>query len=135
MSNATTWSELYRTEDIYDARAVATSVAGMEFDVRIRGIGDPPRSGAAVDDDGDNPGGPPFVVEVPAEEYPALREVLDEILDEQFQFDTKLHRRDRRRRQFLLGLSIVVLAAAIAAAVASVVSSDETRLAPAPARR
>ena len=68
----TTWCELCRFDDAVLARAVATSIAAMEFDVRLR---------AAV---------PPFVVEVPDSERLELAEVLDEIVDEQVEFDRML---------------------------------------------
>ena len=71
----THWCELCRFDDPVLARAVATSIAAMEFDVRLC---------AAVS---------PFVVEVPGSERIELAEVLDEIIDEQVEFDRMLARR------------------------------------------
>ena len=83
MRTATDWRELCRFDDLLQARAVATSVAAMEFDVRLCAAADP----AHEDDDA---GRPPYVVEVVHTDWPDLAEVLDEIVDEQVEFDRML---------------------------------------------
>ena len=82
------WHELCRFDDVVLARAVATSIAAMEFDVRICASGHP-----AGTDDADHPGRPPYVVEVAPGELTDLAEVLDEIIDEQQEFDRILAER------------------------------------------
>ena len=69
----TSWRELCRFEDPMLARAVATSIASMEFDVRLRPSG-----------------GPAVVVQVVSGEWGELADVLDEIVDEQVEFDRML---------------------------------------------
>ncbi len=94
MGTATDWRELCRFDDLLQARAVATSVAAMEFDVRLCAAAAPARE----DDDA---GRPPYVVEVVHTDWPDLAEVLDQIIDEQQEFDLRLAtgatQRDGRR--------------------------------------
>ncbi len=70
------WRELARFDDPAIASAVATTIAAMEFDVRLD---DPPEPGA--------PGSAAWVIVVDGRDWPALAEVLDEIVDEQVEFD------------------------------------------------
>lgn len=72
----TSWRELARFSDLLLARAVATSIAAMEFDVRLRGGGESPR--------------PPFRIEVQGTHWADLAEVLEEIVDEQVEFDRQV---------------------------------------------
>lgn len=72
----TTWCELCRFDDPALARAVATSIAAMEFDVRLRGADHAP-----------------FVIEVAGTHRKDLAEVLEEIIDEQVEFDRMLAER------------------------------------------
>src|SRR2546426_4000189 len=84
------WRELYRCNDLLAARAVTTSIAAMEFDVRLRGRDDP----HALDHDPlafrpcDFPG--PYIIEVPQQHWGDLAQVLDQIIDEQAEFDALL---------------------------------------------
>ncbi len=77
------WCELCRFEDLLLARAVATSIAAMEFDVRLNA---PDRG---TDDDA-HPGRPPYVIQVGRGAWNELADVLDEIIDEQQEFDRRL---------------------------------------------
>jgi hypothetical protein len=88
------WRELYRCDDLLQARAVATSVAAMEFEVRLTGLdSDHDQPDEA---DSDFPG--PYLIEVPDQHWPVLADVLDEIIDEQREFDEALQIRTQRRR-------------------------------------
>ncbi len=77
------WCELCRFEDLLLARAVATSIAAMEFDVRLNALG------GATDDDAHS-GRPPYVILVGRGARNELADVLDEIIDEQQEFDRRL---------------------------------------------
>lgn len=130
-ADAYRWRELYRCENLLQARAVATSIAAMEFDVRLTTLGplelehennvDKPHSSTSsaadeslADVPDDLPG--PYVVEVPELHWPDLAEVLSEIIAEQAEFDEWLElRRHRRSAQFfvVLGATGVVHGLAI----------------------
>ncbi|MHC4083428.1 MAG: hypothetical protein ACYSU2_19120 [Planctomycetota bacterium] len=84
----TSWRELCRFDDPLLARAVATSIEAMEFDVLLRPAGTPSGTGDAAP-----PGRPPYVVQVVASEWGDLVEVLDEIITEQQEFDRMLLQR------------------------------------------
>jgi len=90
MVAGSSWCELCRYDDLLLARAVTTSIAAMEFDVRLCAIGL-----AARTDDETHPGRPPYVVQVHLDHVRLLAEVLDEIISEQQDFDRMLA--DRRR--------------------------------------
>ena len=81
----TPWRELCRFDDPLLARAVATSIAAMEFEVRLDG-----RLGARPDAERQTTGRPPYVVRVVADDWSDLAEVLDEIIHEQVEFDRLL---------------------------------------------
>ncbi len=80
------WRELCRFEDLGLARAVATSIAAMEFDVRMSARG-------PVTDDDAHPGRPPYVIQVEHGVWDELADVLDEIVEEQQEFDRLLAER------------------------------------------
>jgi len=85
------WRELCRFDDLLSARAVATSIAAMEFDVRLCAAdapAEPPPEHAH-----DHPGRPPFVVEVRSRHWHDLADVIDEIIAEQREFDLALESR------------------------------------------
>ncbi len=90
------WRELCRFDDPQLARAVATSVASMEFDVRLN------------PDDPTDLASPPFIVQVDDSDWATLTEVLDEIVDEQIEFDQHfaMHHVKYRRRRIVLILSL-----------------------------
>lgn len=89
----TSWCELCRFDDLLQARAVTTSIAAMEFDVRLCAVGSPARS-----DPDTHPGRPPFIVQVDITDVRDLAEVLDEIIEEQREFDRMLTQRSRVAR-------------------------------------
>ena len=84
----TSWRELCRFNDPLLARAVATAIEAMEFDVVLR-TGDDPRG----IDGAPRPGRTPYVVEVGAADWGDLTDVLQEIIDEQQEFDRLLIQR------------------------------------------
>ena len=70
------WLELHRCEDLLEARAVATSIAAMEFEARLY-----------------EDGGPDYIIEVRGADWADLADVLPEIIDEQQEFDRRLEQR------------------------------------------
>ena len=103
---AIAWRELFRCDDLKLARAVATSIAAMEFDVRLCSIN--PAARDVVEDAGDADNRPgPHVIEVAAMHWHALAGVLGEIIEEQREFDRMLEwRRERNRVRLVIVLSI-----------------------------
>ena len=86
---AAPWRELCRFDDPGLARAVATSIASMEFEVHLS----EPEGGQHR----------AFVIEVEHGDWPELTDVLDEIIDEQQEFDRmRAHRRDASPRLLLV---------------------------------
>ncbi len=84
------WRELARFDDLPIARAVAVSIAAMEFDVRLAG--------------GESEGPPsPYRVEVHGACLDDLADVLQEIIDEQVEFDRRLAQRGGRR-----GMGVII---------------------------
>ncbi|MHC5022444.1 MAG: hypothetical protein ACYTGG_00840 [Planctomycetota bacterium] len=104
------WRDLYRCECPVRARAVATSIASMQFDVRL--LGD---DGRDINDGW--PENVTFIVRVPESDWDQLAAVLDEIIAEQEDFDDFLRDRDdrvgRAQRRFIVAM--VILLAALAA--------------------
>ena len=84
----TSWRELCRFNDPLLARAVATALEAMEFDVLFR-AGEDPRG----IDGAPRPGRAPYVVQVVASDWCDLADVLQEIIDEQQEFDRRLIQR------------------------------------------
>jgi hypothetical protein len=121
-STVTKWRELYRCDDLKLARAVATCIAAMEFDVRVCSIN--PKAWDCGCDDAEHvctggareeviPG--PHVIEVPADVWPQLAGVLGEIIDEQREFDEQLElRRERNRTRLVIVLSVTTAAEVLA---------------------
>lgn len=101
------WRELFRCDDLRLARAVATSIAAMEFDVRLCSV-NPAAGTMDVDDvpaDTAIPG--PHVIEVAQADWHRLAALLGEIIDEQREFDQMLEwRRERNRVRLVVVLSI-----------------------------
>ncbi len=93
----TAWRELYRSQDLLEARAVATSIAAMEFDACL------------CTEDDERAG---YVIRVRLADWPDLADVLPEILDEQQEFDRRLQRRqaepDRQRIVLIVTLTGIV---------------------------
>jgi len=94
-----------RTDDLSQAMMVTTTIAAMQFDVQLL-----QRSGAPMRNT-DDPAAfrGPFTVSVRPDDWPDLRDVLDEIIREQAEFDSRLAARGHRT----LRLSRVILFAAI----------------------
>ena len=86
----TSWQELCRFDDVLLARAVATSIAAMEFEVRLCAVG---AGHAARGDAAEQPGPPPYIVQVSPAQWSDLAEILDEIIREQREFDRLLTER------------------------------------------
>jgi hypothetical protein len=109
------WNELHHCADVDEARRIATTIAAMGFEVRVRDLGE---GGTLLDgaEKGDAVG--PFALETPADQHADLAEVLGEIIDEQAAFDAALAARDRRRDtqgRWLLWLILAVAAASVVA--------------------
>jgi hypothetical protein len=123
MSSPGSWRELTRCDDLAEAGAIATSIAAMEFDVRIRDlgtgvvIGDEHHPGVGHDGGAVDVVNGPCVIEARAEDWADLTDVLDQIVDEQGAFDAHLERRDdlarRARRLFMLLMIIIVSVLAV----------------------
>lgn len=109
------WREIWRCDDLAEARAIATAIEAMEFPARLRSS-----SGLPVEPGGES-GTAPFVIDVDEASWPDLIEVVDEIAREQVDFDRSMERwRDhacRRRRAFLLLLIMIVAALALIGAI------------------
>jgi hypothetical protein len=112
MLPAEQWRELYRCEDLLQARAVATSIAGMEFEVRMRGAGELAPDDLELDEQASGP----FIIEVRPLDWTHLVDVLTEIIAEQEEFDAQLSARQdqsvRRARIMLMTVAIAVAALA-----------------------
>ena len=110
------WRALFASDDPAEARVVATCVAAMEFDVRMT----PHDTIGEGLDDGDG-GTEGIVVEVPANDWAVLAEVLDDILAEQAQFDAFLvethGRSTRAQRRLLITMIVIVGALAVVGAI------------------
>jgi hypothetical protein len=98
MVAAIAWQELCRFDDLLLARAVATSIAAMEFDVCLA-CGVDRDAGAADIAEAESAAGdvsadsPPYVVLVCPSDWHEIAGVLDEIIDEQEDFDRRLAER------------------------------------------
>ncbi len=107
----TSWCELCRFDDLLQARAVTTSIAAMEFEVRLCAVGSSARS-----DPDTHPGRPPFIVQVDISHVCDLAAVLDEIIEEQREFDLMLAQRSGTTRSAQL-MTVITLTGAAEAAV------------------
>ena len=130
MERSIVWRELYRTNDPALAHTVATCIEGMEFDVRVRdALGRVIDGTREQESDATTPAAadlrqaslkPPFAIDVDENEWDELREVLQELIAEQTEFDRKLEvarLRSARVAQLII-LSVMTVAAAIAGASA-----------------
>ena len=90
MVSQTPWRELACFDDLRLARIVATSIAAMEFEVRLADRADAAGIRRSA------PREAPYAVEVDADDWADLAEVLDEIIDEQEDFDRALTRAQTR---------------------------------------
>ncbi len=105
MNGTAQWRELCRFNDPQLARAVATSVASMEFEVRLAGNDRLSRQSC---DEPSDLAAPPFIVQVDDSDWAKLTDVLDEIIDEQVQFDRlfETHHVKYRRQRILIILTL-----------------------------
>lgn len=89
---ANNWQELCRFTDQALARAVATSIAAMEFDVRLIEIASPNQ----------------YVIEVDHDNWSALSDLLQEIVDEQIEFDDllEIHQATRGRQRIIIIIAL-----------------------------
>lgn len=99
------WRELCRFKDPQLARAVATSIASMEYEVRL------PVNDRLSQQNSDEPtdlGTPPYIVQVDDSDWATLTDVLDEIVDEQVQFDRlfETHHIKYRRQRIVIILTL-----------------------------
>lgn len=103
MNGSAQWRELCRFKDPQLARAVATSVASMEFEVRLS------------PDEPSELGTPPFIVQVDDDDWATLKDVLDEIIDEQREFDQlfEMHHVKRSRQRIVIILTLAGVAEAL----------------------
>ena len=85
MSREQSWRELYRSNDLYEASMIATCISAMEFEVVLSDV-----SGQRIDNPPHEGTGPPFIVKVSSVCWAQLNDVLEEIIEEQMQFDTYL---------------------------------------------
>jgi hypothetical protein len=106
------WETIAHTHSAQQAVMLATSIAAMEFDVHMRDAVTGERI-EAFDDLADGS----FRIEVREQDAHDLRDLLDEIIDEQNAFDAKLDRREqfeaRIRRIVLLIITIIVAILAV----------------------
>ncbi len=100
------WQELCRFTDPQLARSVATSIESMEFEVRLAaGHGDPPQER----DETAGVAPSPYVIEVDHGDWEKLADILDEIIDEQLEFDRLFetrHTRHSRQRIFIIIITL-----------------------------
>ncbi len=107
------WQELCRFADPQLARSVATSIESMEFEVRFAGDDRRAQQGLS---ESTNPATAPSVIEVNHSDWGVLADILDEIVDEQLEFDRLFetrHTRHSRQRIFI----IITLAGVVEALV------------------
>ena len=114
MNSTTDWQELCRFADPTIARAGATSIASMEFDVRLTGDD---RQAQQRIVESTNPATAPYMIEVNHSDWGVLADILDEIVDEQLEFDRRFElrggKRGRQRILIIITLTGVVEVLAI----------------------
>ncbi len=114
MYGAAQWQELCRFADPQLARSVATSIASMEFDVRL--TGDDRRAQPGLSES-IKTAMASYVVEVDHGDWETLADILDEIVDEQLEFDRLFEMRhtklSRQRILIIITLTGVVEVLAI----------------------
>lgn len=105
MNASAQWRELCRFDDPQLARAVATSIASMEFEVRLR---DNDRFAEQDNDEPTDLTAPPCIVQVDDSDWATLTDILDEIIDEQIQFDQlfEMHHVKYRRQRIVIILTL-----------------------------
>jgi len=107
MNDLTAWRDLCWCEGLARARAIATTIAAMEYDVRLRHAA----TALSVTAEEEDWGGP-YVIEARAADWDELADVIDQIVDEQQQFDTFIdawHGRTGRLHRVFLGVVIGIV--------------------------
>ncbi|MEE8154889.1 MAG: hypothetical protein V3T53_07990 [Phycisphaerales bacterium] len=99
------WQELCRFADPQLARSVATSIASMEFDVRLTGDDRRAQPGFG---ESTNPATASYVIDVNHSDWGVLADILDEIVDEQLEFDRlfEMPHTSRRRHRVLIIITL-----------------------------
>jgi hypothetical protein len=115
MKDSVPWAPLCRCGEAKLARTIATTIAAMEFDVRLR---DEASNSVIEDIDHlEDPHAGPCLVEVHHDHVRELGDVLDELIDEQAEFDRFLDHRDRvalnAQRLFLILVIVIVAILAV----------------------
>ena len=109
---------LYETADRRLAQTLLTCIAAMEFDVRLSRFGDPIDLESEPDDDID---AGPFEVQVLDADFSPLAEVIEEIIEEQEQFDEFIDRwrqdASRAERRLLVTMILIVSSLAVIGAI------------------
>lgn len=105
------WRQLCRTDEPDLARTIVTTIAAMEFPVRLRDA----KTGAVIEQ-AEDIGEGPFIIETHADHQAELAEVLEELIGEQEEFDAELESRDRfvRRMRRLVLLILIIIVAILA---------------------
>jgi hypothetical protein len=114
MSENEQWRELYRTDDLLRARAVATSIAAMEFEVHL--IGADERDDQALTEEpqpapADFSG--PFIIQVRHEDFSTLNDALDEIVREQEDFDVDVEAKKHPRASVGYVITVILVLVAV----------------------
>ena len=109
MSDPLSWRVLYAGEGLARARAIATVIEAMEFEVRLCDVAtDLPVEALEADLDKDGV----YRIEARGEDWSDLAEVLEQIIAEQSDFDALLERRDRSvlsAQRVVLGVVVVAV--------------------------
>ena len=110
MPSHESWRELYRSDDLYQSRIVATCLDAMEFETRLIDS-----RGRPIEGGEDHLHEPAFVIHVPDRDWAILNDVLSELIEEQVQFDHALldwrcnaARRERHWMALLIAIVIVL---------------------------
>ncbi|MCH7603316.1 MAG: hypothetical protein IIB54_11170 [Planctomycetes bacterium] len=107
MSSEQSWRELYRSNDLHEASMIATCIAAMEFEVVLSDA-----TGQHIDKPSPHQSRPPFIVKVTSACWAQLNDVLEEIIEEQMQFDSYLsswHETAARWEKHMLVLLIAIV--------------------------
>ncbi len=118
------WRALYETADRRLAQTLLTCIAAMEFEVRLARFGDPVDLESGQDDSNDRIDPDEvalFEVQVLDTDYSPLAEVIEEIIEEQEQFDEFIvrWREDATRvdRRLLVTMIVIVSSLAVIGAI------------------
>lgn len=116
MQTTCEWRELYRSVDHQMARNLATCIEAMEFRARVVTSGGFDPATFPHDDS------TPLLVQVTTADWPALFDVLDELVAEQLEFDAFIESWDERTRRNERRLLIVLII--VVGALAAIGATD-----------